>query len=302
MRVTTLWLAILFPGLLSAQNLVSNPGLDNFITCPGFGQFSNTFIVDWSKPTIASSDYYNFNCTGITPDLEFPYDGEGYAGIIAYNFGTEYREYITGVLNTPLVAGQLYEAEFYVSLHNNYIQAIEEMGCYLTAAFPGPQSNVLHLAVTPQVVNTGGALSDTSGWTKVSGVFTASGGEQFITIGNFNDDPGTTITQPYFIGSFGAYYFVDGVSVKLVAASGVSEQTTPRPAAVYSAGEIRLLNMRGVPETILITDVTGKTVLSVNAFKDGDRLPFANNPSGVYFALITYRTGETTYCKFAANR
>ncbi len=205
-----------FSGPVAGQNLVVNPGLDGFITCPGFGQFSSAYIISWDKPTIASSDYYHYNCAGIQPVLQAPHSGEGYAGIICYNFGTEYREYITGTFSTPLTAGVLYDVEFWVSLHDGYIQAIEEIGAYISVTAPGPFSNVLHINVTPQIQNISGALNDTANWKRVNGQFTATGGEQFITIGNFNDDAGTTITQPGSSGSFGAYYFVDDVSVKIV--------------------------------------------------------------------------------------
>jgi hypothetical protein len=245
------------------QNLVSNPGFDSFITCPGFGQFNNSYITDWSKPSIASSDYYNYNCTGIIPSLEFPYSGEAYAGIIAYNFGQEYREYVTGLLTAPLTAGQLYEVEFYVSLHNNYIQAIEEMGAYLSASAPGPFSNVLHIAVTPQIVNTGGVLSDTSGWEKVSGTFVASGGEQYITIGNFNSDSATTITQPYFVGSYGAYYFIDGVSVQEVNTSGISESDEINiPHLTINQQTLFIHPGTESIRTIMVTDLAGRLLMT----------------------------------------
>ena len=45
---------ILMLNLATAQNLVLNPGLDNYNTCPGFGQFSSTYITNWNKPSMAS--------------------------------------------------------------------------------------------------------------------------------------------------------------------------------------------------------------------------------------------------------
>jgi hypothetical protein len=196
-----------------AQNLVINPGLENYITCPGFGQFDSTYINDWWKPTYGSTDYYHNNCSGIQPVNQTPHSGDAYFGIIAYNYGTEYREYATAKLSSPLIAGTQYTVQFYVSLNDGYIQAVNELGAYLSATMPGPYSNSLHIPVTPQVQNSGGALSSTSSWMLVSGTFTAAGGEQYITIGNFNDDLNTTITQVGTTGSFGAYYFVDDVSV-----------------------------------------------------------------------------------------
>jgi hypothetical protein len=210
-----LWilLCLAFTTGLSAQNLVINGGIDGYVTCPGFGQFSNSYIISWDKPSIASSDYYNYNCPGIQPAVQAPHSGEGYAGIICYNFGTEYREYITGTFLSPLVAGTTYNVEFWVNLHNGYIQAIEEVGAYISTTAPGPFGNVLHINVVPQIENASGALNDTANWKRVFGQYLASGGEQFITIGNFHDDAGTTITQPGTSGSYGAYYFIDDVSV-----------------------------------------------------------------------------------------
>lgn len=253
-------LALLLNPPVVAQNLVLNPGLDTYITCPGFGQFSNTYIANWSKPSIASSDYYHYTCAGIHPTYQFPRSGEGYAGIIAYNFGQEYREYITGMLSSPLQPGKTYEVEFWVSLHNGYIQAINELGAYLSASPPGPFSNVLHIAVQPQIENTSVALNDTANWRRVWGTFTAAGGEQYITIGNFRSDSLTTITQPGSSGSFGAYYFIDDVSVVLDSTTSINEQGAHHPLNVwYSGGEIHIQqNEKPDHLPVAITDLTGK--------------------------------------------
>jgi len=196
-----------------SQNLVLNPGLENYITCPGFGQFSSAYINNWSKPSVGSTDYYNTSCAGIQPVSQVPHGGEAYFGIIAFNYSGEYREYATAQLSTPLTSGLLYTVSFYVSLNDGYIQAVNELGAYLSAAAPGPFGNALHIAVTPQVENTSGVLGSDTTWMLVSGTFTAAGGEQYITIGNFHDDASTTVTMVGSTGSFGAYYFIDDVSV-----------------------------------------------------------------------------------------
>jgi hypothetical protein len=68
----------------------------------------------------------------------------------------------------------------------------------------------------PQVENTT-ILSDSLGWTKISGVFTATGGENILTIGNFRDDTSTNSmfvkNSPAFPAS---YYYIDDVSVEEV--------------------------------------------------------------------------------------
>ncbi len=204
-----------------AQNLVLNNSLENYTTCPGFGQFGPAWINDWTKPSWGSSDYYHVNCPAIPPPLPGPHSGNGEAGIILYNYGTEYREYITGTFSQSLVAGQQYLVEFYLCLNNGYIQAVQEAGAYISDSVPGPFSNSLSIPVIPQVKNNNGILS--YGWQKVSGYITATGGENHITIGNFNTDSNTTIQQVGTSGSYGAYYFVDDVYV------GLSDSATAAP-------------------------------------------------------------------------
>lgn len=240
-----LFIAILCSTVAQAQNLVLNPGLETYTTCPSFGQFGTTWIPNWSKPNIASSDYYQSQCPGIVPTNQTPFSGNAYAGIIAYNLGTEYREYITGKLSSPLLAGKTYYVEFEISLHDNYVQAIQELGAYLSNTAPGPFPNVLHINAVPQIQNSSGLLSNKTGWTTISGSVIATGGEEYITIGNFNADSATTIQQVGNVGSFGAYYFVDEVRV-IPEPEGVAEYNPlylnvfPNPAhgqtAVYGQG------------------------------------------------------------------
>lgn len=246
-----------------AQNLVLNGNLDSYITCPGFGQFSNAYINDWDKPSYGSTDYYHNSCPGILPTQQIPRSGDAYAGIIGYNYGAEYREYMTGTLSTPLIPGATYYCEFYLSLNDGYIQAIKEMGAYFSASFPGPYTNALHVPVTPQIENTLTLLDDTSGWMRVSGYFLASGGEQYITIGNFNDDTNTTVVQVGNVGSYGTYYFVDDVWVSLSEGTGTSSVEN-RDVNIFlnAATGILSFKSKSALNSISVYDVTGKIVLS----------------------------------------
>jgi hypothetical protein len=59
-------------------------------------------------------------------------------------------------------------------------------------------------------------LTDTAGWTEISGYYTALGGEQFLTIGNFYDDAHTPLQTVLNTpgGIAGSYYLIDDVSVE----------------------------------------------------------------------------------------
>lgn len=69
----------------------------------------------------------------------------------------------------------------------------------------------------PQIQNDSlTVVSDKENWTKISGSFIATGGEQFLTIGNFFDDIQTvknsTRVSNYPNNNY-AYYYIDNVSV-----------------------------------------------------------------------------------------
>jgi hypothetical protein len=70
------------------------------------------------------------------------------------------------------------------------------------------------LPANPQVTNYGNhIITDTLNWVKVSGVFIAQGGEQYLTLGNFKNNAQTSIQQIQPTGYNSATYYLDDVSV-----------------------------------------------------------------------------------------
>ncbi|GMV77992.1 MAG: hypothetical protein AMXMBFR79_11250 [Chitinophagaceae bacterium] len=96
-----------------------------------------------------------------------------------------------------------YYAEFWVSLGNNSRIACNNIAMLLTdtaiwSPFPSNSSNFGYdlIPANPQIFNYGNpVITDTLNWVKISGVYTAQGGEEYITIGNFKDDANTTTVQ-----------------------------------------------------------------------------------------------------------
>ena len=294
---------ILHHFVCQSQNIVLNRSLEDYATCPGFGQFSSTYIDDWDKPSYGSTDYYHYNCPGIIPVQQVPRTGNAYAGIIGYNYGQEYREYMTGTLSTPLIPGATYFCEFYVSLNDGYIQAIKELGAYFSVAPPGPFTNTLHIAVTPQVQNTTVLLDDTATWMRVSGYFLASGGEQYITIGNFNNDSNTTIMQVGNSGSYGSYYFVDDVWVSLSEGLGIesAEALTlkifPNPVNDKCTIGLPFHNVRE-PLIVTLYNVAGQVVLERETIDTNEiQLNVESLSIGYYLAEI-FSEGKIFRSKF----
>ncbi len=86
-----------------------------------------------------------------------------------------------------------------------------------TAQYSDTIADPLGLAIipaNPQIYNYGNpVIKDTQNWVKVSSMYIAQGGEQFITIGNFKNDANTVFVN---VGSNTAgqtLYYVDDVSI-----------------------------------------------------------------------------------------
>jgi len=235
--------ALLAPLVAQGQNLVVNPSFEDLVSCP-LGPSELDKAAPWRDPfqnlvgdTCSTSDVYNacspFGALGVgVPNnilgVQDARTGDGYAGIIVYEgfvllgcepfFGSGWREYVHGTLSQPMVAGQTYCVEFHASLADNVKFSSPDIGVHfsntplsVSCATIGGSSA---LPVTPQLQYTGPEVTDTEGWQRLQWNYTATGGERYITIGNFNDDGATTYNcaneaafNPY------AYYFIDDVSV-----------------------------------------------------------------------------------------
>jgi PKD repeat protein len=204
-----------------AQNLVPNPGFEDFTTCPvGFSSFDG-FVSEWVNPSQASPDYMNA-CANPFPagvpqngvGYQQSHGGEGYAGSYYFS-GDFYTEYIQVQLTAPLVAGNEYLFNMYVVLHNKSEMATDDIGAYFSVTAPASSgSGFLVGNPVPQITNTAGnVITDTLNWQLISGTYIASGGESFLTIGHFRPDSLVTfVSLPY--GNLGPYYYIDDVSLE----------------------------------------------------------------------------------------
>ncbi|MCO5269215.1 MAG: gliding motility-associated C-terminal domain-containing protein [Brumimicrobium sp.] len=239
-------LLVIIPIHIFSQNLVVNPSFEITNTnCSQMGgeSFRQDLDPSWDNAnsnipgdSCSSSDL--FSACNVIPILNTPAPthmpnsvlgwqmsrtGTRHAGIILYDapFGisSNYREYLQGHTTSPLVAGQTYCVSFYISLANEVAYATENIGVYFTnthylrdACAQGSRINV-----TPQLTNTCGIITDTMGWKRLQWDYTATGGEQYFIIGNFDNDANTNqITfgsgQSAFMNPY-AYYYIDDVSI-----------------------------------------------------------------------------------------
>jgi hypothetical protein len=176
------------------QNLVPNPSFEINTGCPTSISQIN-LAIPWSSPNTATPDYIHTCGTAlwVTAPKPFggyqqPRTGNAYAHIICYadKGPVDYREYLQIQLSTPLTAGIIYEVKFYVSLNNLSQFAINNLGAYLSST-PLSTPNNLVINVIPQIIEPN-IISDTVNWVPISGYYLATGGEEYLTIGNFFDD------------------------------------------------------------------------------------------------------------------
>jgi len=202
---------------------VPNGNFETYSTCPT-GPSQINLAIPWYDPTGATSDYYNAcaNPSGIgVPSqgaigYQLARSGNGYAGFYgSQNFGSNYREYIQIQLSTPLVSGYCYFVKFYTNLTNGTSFAINNIGAHLSNS-PITTTAPNTLNVIPQIISASNPIIiDTVNWVEISGSYYASGGEQFLTIGNFKNDTNTTyqIIDTSIFALHLAYYYVDDVSI-----------------------------------------------------------------------------------------
>ena len=167
-----------------------------YSSCPTQASYPSLLEINkclgWSAPTIGTSDYFNSCANGIwgsngniwVPNnfigYQNAFNGNGYIGLYSFQntLITEciYREYVQTKLISPLISGKQYVLEYYVSMAN-YQAAVNSISA-LFSVNRISSNGYCAIIENPQIKYMDGFISDTLNWTKISGTFTASGGEE----------------------------------------------------------------------------------------------------------------------------
>jgi hypothetical protein len=324
-RLLNIFLCICF-GVLSFKgypqgNLVPNPNFELFSTCPDWGNEIYK-ATPWFQPNIwngnttnsSSSEYLNQCSSDLYSNvpnnffgLETAKSGSGYAGIFLYTASVPNgaREYIEVKLDSVLDAGQKYCVSFYVSLADNSYYGIDAIGAYFSIDSllnSGNQGPVI--LVTPQI-SASNIITVTSGWVRIEGEFIASGGERYLTIGNFvtGSQVGTQFVSnsggQYFQGL--SYYYIDDVSViRGNCLIGYPDLDSEVYVSVYPSpfSNLTTLRLEGYnPENaqLIVYDVFGKEVKKITQINTNAVLVERNNlPAGIYFYSLSENNKQLT--------
>jgi gliding motility-associated-like protein len=205
-----------------AQNLVPNCSFEDYLTCPNSsGQMFS--CRNWYSPGEGTPDYCNQCNTGsysVPSNLwgsQEAKDGYAYTNIISYYASQpQYREYLQAKLVAPLNENEAYRVSFFLSCSDESMFAIDRLGLHFSnAPLEQPGKSVIILPSGPHLYNPEGNILDKKDiWIELNGVYIASGGEQYITIGNFFSDNSTEINVLGNQGLNIASYFIDEIKVE----------------------------------------------------------------------------------------
>lgn len=205
------------------SNLVPNGSFEVYSTCPTGSLGEINKATPWFQPNYpyagagGSSDFFHF-CSGESCGSlsQCPRTGIGMAGVCLL-FDTTLtdrdkgREYFEVGLTDSMIASRKYCVRFYANLANGSGYGIKQVQAVLTTdslLYNDPDYSFIS-GVTPFIESLS-IISDTANWVKVETTYTASGGEKFLTLGNFS--PGSAVNLTPF-GGGATYYLFDDVSV-----------------------------------------------------------------------------------------
>ncbi|MBK6993765.1 MAG: OmpA family protein [Lewinellaceae bacterium] len=208
-------------------NIVPNPSFERFASAPiGWsykGAYFGEVVKYWFSATTASPDIYG-------PDVHVPMDwadkgfgdqkprtGKCMAGLTLFgctNGKPHCREFVEIQLAEPLVIGQAYHVEFWVTHLDKSLQ-INNLGAYFSISEIKRQTD--EVLVRDAQVSAKNIVPAPGGkWVKVSGQFVAKYEAEYVVIGNFQDDFNTLSQAPKADCFNYAYYYLDDVLVKKI--------------------------------------------------------------------------------------
>ncbi|MEO6038401.1 MAG: OmpA family protein [Saprospiraceae bacterium] len=209
----------------TVTNIVPNAGFERYVGPPVGWSYRGAYFAQvmkyWFSATTASPDIYGpgVHVPRDWADKGFgearPHTGKAMAGLTLFgctNGKPHCREFVEIQLSEPLVAGQTYYVEFWVTHLEKSLQ-INNIGALFSEHRIENKTDQPILA-EPQMSAKELVAAPNGKWVRVSGSFKAAQEAEYLVIGNFRDDDGT-LSYAYRDDCFNyAYYYVDDVVVR----------------------------------------------------------------------------------------
>ena len=209
-RAMRAWLVrcLLFISALRCEaqgNLIPNPSFEEADTCAvQMGFLPNGKPLYW-EPIDETPDYFR-SCVPLgsvngvpvnTFGFQFPHDGGSYAGVHAY-LVSDLREMFGVELEEPLDIGQTYYGSFWANAAYGGPQqtgsACNNIGTLFTMHAETWEQGMPGIALRNYAqIYSQEVISDTAGWTLVSGSFVADSAYQYMVIGNHFSNANTMV-------------------------------------------------------------------------------------------------------------
>lgn len=268
-----------------AQNLVPNPSFEEMEICPGNYTLTELkSIKSWWQASEGTPDYFN-NCStkaGVPENVFGSQDakeGNAYTGLVLFSHsnGTTYREYLQTKLSRPLVAGEMVCIEIYVSAAEKCSFVADGLGAVLSKdrikhSRKGVIADQTQAMSNPRL----NMLGDTENWNLLSDVYTATGGEEYLTIGNFKQDKDLKIIRRTVdVGKTAntnwAYLYLDNVAVKPIKAKSECSCENEVLASMVVDPPLQLSEYKKIKLDDILFDFD-KDILTVDANKQLDEV------------------------------
>ncbi len=290
-----------------AQNLVMNPSFEQIDSCPvspALTGFQPGAIPDHWFSASDTPDYYNACVDSITSvpwnivGFQEAFDGQAYTGMATF-LPDGYREMAGVELLSPLIIGATYYASFYANATHGGIQPFDigcsNIGVLFTVDPYEWEYNMPEFGLRNySQVYSANVITDTLGWTLVSGSFVADSAYRYLVVGNHFDNAhtDTAFIAPDPSGNYygWAYTLVDQLCVSpnpqgcpmatgVIELSGANAGVFPNPVK----GELHAYFGEKLAGIIRVVDLLGRPVwMGSAAGKDQLDLPVANWAKGQY--------------------
>lgn len=290
-----LMLMIISIEVCHSQNLVPNGDFELYYNCPT--DYSQIYYSKfWIQPTLGTSDYFNAcganeaNVPNTGIGYQLPHSGAAYAGIVLRDWYPSWREYIEVELSSPLDTGLQYDFEMYINLTNESSCTTNRIGVFFSREFIQDTNIISNLPYSPQIINLSSTFPDTLNWTLVSGDYTALGGENYLTIGNFYDDRSTIMKEfnPHNTGRKNAYIYIDDVSLTNKKINSATLSNLKNGIDVIynpTLGQVIINKSDKNWSQILIYDLSLKLLLN-KSLTNNDNINIEAFPAGIYIYEI----------------
>lgn len=286
-----------------AQNLVPNGDFEQYSACPtNYSQLDSALY--WINPANGglggTPDYYNQCATQYmgVPDNDKGFQaansGVAYAGLYLYQKFSTWHEFIQVPLTSALISNTSYHFEMYVNVADSAYYTSPSIGVYFSDTQVSGVNNALPLPFTPQITNDTTNAFDALNWTRVSGNYTAHGGESFLIIGNFKSDA-ATVLHPSNINSVepyrAAYVYIDDVFLSQV--TGINKSLVDADVNIYPNPVTDILQVsvgNNEPSEIILYNICSQQIL-LQPFTNATSINTAQLAHGIYFYEIRNSKG-----------